>query len=261
MSQSQCGGSSSQTRYRSSPWWAFTPPTSLIGHRPLREREARRSPALLFRVHAVLASLSAGYPPLPGTFRCITHPFATRRHPEGPAAVRLACVRHAASVQSEPGSNSQVQSKNLARILRCACQRSTPRQHPHRSAVPKFLKNLPFPPHRLGSAAEPALFLTPSPLSIPSKPAPSYCLDPAPPGLPTASLTRFQRQQRERGRIVGKGGEKGKQEILIHPITKRKRHPERCRHQSSCAIAPSRTGRWTQAQSATLSATSANSGI
>ena len=80
-------------------------------------------------------------------------------------------------------------------------------------------------------------------------------------GLPTASLTRFQRQQRERGRIVGKGGEKGKQEILIHPITKRKRHPERCRHQSSCAIAPSRTGRWTQAQSATLSATSANSGI
>ena len=167
MSQSQCGGSSSQTRYRSSPWWAFTPPTSLIGHRPLREREARRSPALLFRVHAVLASLSAGYPPLPGTFRCITHPFATRRHPEGPAAVRLACVRHAASVQSEPGSNSQVQSKNLARILRCACQRSTPRQHPHRSAVPKFLKNLPFPPHRLSSAAEPALFLTPLPLSTP----------------------------------------------------------------------------------------------
>ena len=37
---------------------------------------------MLFRVHAVLASLSAGYPPLPGTFRCITHPFATRRQAE-----------------------------------------------------------------------------------------------------------------------------------------------------------------------------------
>ena len=28
VSQSQCGGSSSQTPYGSSPWWAFTPPTS-----------------------------------------------------------------------------------------------------------------------------------------------------------------------------------------------------------------------------------------
>ena len=48
------------------------------------------------------------YPPLKGTFRCITHPFAARRQPEGRAAARLACVKHAASVQSEPGSNSFV---------------------------------------------------------------------------------------------------------------------------------------------------------
>ena len=48
----------------------------------------------------------------PKTFRYITHPFATR-HPRSKllcAAVRLACVKHAASVQSEPGSNSYVQS-------------------------------------------------------------------------------------------------------------------------------------------------------
>src|SRR5690606_37603610 len=38
------------------------------------------------------------------------HPFATRRQTEVRAAVRLACVRHSASVQSEPGSNSSVQS-------------------------------------------------------------------------------------------------------------------------------------------------------
>ncbi len=168
MSQSQCGGSSSQTRYRSSPWWAFTPPTSLIGHRPLREREARRSPALLFRVHAVLASLSAGYPPLPGTFRCITHPFATRRHPEGPAAVRLACVRHAASVQSEPGSNSQVQSNKTSHASRDA-RASAPYPAPTPTPLdcPQILKELLPTPHHLSSAAEPALFLTPLPLSIP----------------------------------------------------------------------------------------------
>jgi hypothetical protein len=49
------------------------------------------------------------YPPRQGTFRCITHPFATRHQGCPRAAVRLACVKHAASVQSEPGSNSSVQ--------------------------------------------------------------------------------------------------------------------------------------------------------
>ena len=68
-----------------------------------------RSPAFLHRAYAVLIRLSPGYPPLQDTFRCITHPFATRRQGCPRAAVRLACVRHAASVQSEPGSNSSVQ--------------------------------------------------------------------------------------------------------------------------------------------------------
>ena len=67
-----------------------------------------RSPAFTRRSYAVLARLSPGYPPLLGTFRCITHPFATRHQGCPRAAVRLACVRHAASVQSEPGSNSSV---------------------------------------------------------------------------------------------------------------------------------------------------------
>lgn len=85
------------------------PTNYLIRHRPPLEREARRSPAFLLRAYAVLIRLSPGYPPLQDTFRCITHPFATRRQAEARAAVRLACVRHAASVQSEPGSNSSVQ--------------------------------------------------------------------------------------------------------------------------------------------------------
>src|SRR5690625_1863178 len=63
--------------------------------------------------YAVLARISPGYPPPLGRFPCLTHPFAARRHAEGSAAVRLACVKHAASVQSEPGSNSSVQSSWL----------------------------------------------------------------------------------------------------------------------------------------------------
>ena len=86
------------------------PTNYLICHRPLQSREVLRSPAFTPRSYAVLVRLSPGYPPLLGTFRCITHPFATRHQDCSRAAVRLACVRHAASVQSEPGSNSSVQS-------------------------------------------------------------------------------------------------------------------------------------------------------
>src|SRR5213076_2297623 len=77
---------------------------------PLLSREALLSPAFLSRAHAVLASLSTGYPPPEDTFRCITHSFAARRQGCPRAAARLACVRHAASVQSEPGSNSSIES-------------------------------------------------------------------------------------------------------------------------------------------------------
>ena len=51
----------------------------------------------------------------------VTHPFATLYAPEGALTVRLACVRHAASVHPEPGSNSpfekalQVKSINVVR--------------------------------------------------------------------------------------------------------------------------------------------------
>ena len=56
------------------------------------------------RHHPVLAVISNCYSEAKGRFPRVTHPCAT--NPEG--FVRLACVRHAASVRSEPGSNSQV---------------------------------------------------------------------------------------------------------------------------------------------------------
>ena len=55
------------------------PTNYLICHRPLHEREAFRSPAFNLSSYAVLIRLSPGYPPLLGTFRCVTHPFAARR--------------------------------------------------------------------------------------------------------------------------------------------------------------------------------------
>ena len=71
-----------------------------------------RSPALISAsskagCHAVLASLSGRYPPLEGRSPTCYSPV---RHSVSIATnrVRLACVRHAASVDSEPGSNSHV---------------------------------------------------------------------------------------------------------------------------------------------------------
>ena len=58
--------------------------------------------ALTLRYYAVLATLSGSYSPLRGRYQRVTHPSATK--PEG--FVRLACIRHTASVHPEPGSNS-----------------------------------------------------------------------------------------------------------------------------------------------------------
>ena len=41
----------------------------------------------------------------------VTHPFATVCAPEGALPVRLACVKHAASVHPEPGSNSPLKKR------------------------------------------------------------------------------------------------------------------------------------------------------
>ena len=72
-----------------------------------------RSPALISACskagcHAVLASLSGRYPPLEGRSPTRYSPVCHSTYPLRDFRVRLACVRHAASVDSEPGSNSHV---------------------------------------------------------------------------------------------------------------------------------------------------------
>ena len=56
--------------------------------------------------YRVLAVISHCYPLPEGRFLRVTHPFATLIVSEDTTTVRLACVMHAASVPSEPGSNS-----------------------------------------------------------------------------------------------------------------------------------------------------------
>ena len=90
------------------------PTNKLIGRGSLFKHQVLRSPALITThpragCYAVLALLSEGYPPLEGRSPTRYSPVChSTRSPKAANSVRLACVRHAASVDSEPGSNSQV---------------------------------------------------------------------------------------------------------------------------------------------------------
>src|SRR5215813_8292613 len=67
--------------------------------------------------YPVLAHLSVGYPRLEGRLPTCYSP--VRRFTRGllPFLARLACVRHAASVRSEPGSNSPVELEKCVRAV------------------------------------------------------------------------------------------------------------------------------------------------
>jgi hypothetical protein len=74
--------------------------------------------------HAVLAPVSQGYSPPQDTFLRVPHPSATDRC----RPVRLACVKHAASVRSEPGSNSQVHPAPSSSLRRLPAPSESPSQ-------------------------------------------------------------------------------------------------------------------------------------
>ena len=59
--------------------------------------------------YAELARVSPGYSPLPGRLPTCYSPVRRSTRSRSPFRARLACVRHAASVHSEPGSNSPVE--------------------------------------------------------------------------------------------------------------------------------------------------------
>ena len=115
VSQSQCGRSPSQVGYGSSPWWAVTSPTSSSNAGPSYTTGVFHTASC----DAVrLCGISSRFQLLSPCTRQVTHALLTRPplshkiiSPEGnqiKCFVRLACVKHAASVHPEPGSNSHV---------------------------------------------------------------------------------------------------------------------------------------------------------
>src|SRR5438445_8916982 len=105
-----------------------------------------RLAALIFRCYAVLASVSRCYSTLEG--RLVTCYSPGRHFTQGllPFLVRLACVRHAASVDSEPGSNSRLKPEICSRRNRSAIPRNHGHECPRSSARPYFVSTLGLEP-------------------------------------------------------------------------------------------------------------------
>jgi hypothetical protein len=116
----------------------------LIGRRTLSLPQALRSPGFTFRIpaersHAVLPLLSERYSPQRGRFPTRYSPVC---HASLAGHIRLACVRHAASVHSEPGSNSRFPSlcsrpeSSRTGPFICSCMLPAPGSHRSPTAFP-----------------------------------------------------------------------------------------------------------------------------
>ena len=108
------------------PMWPHTlsgrlPVAALVGHYPTNKLIGRKliphqknlsTTPTTMRSYRVLDPVSQAYPPVQG--RSLTC-YSPVRHSSTPASwslsVRLACVKHAASVHPEPGSNSPTKNK------------------------------------------------------------------------------------------------------------------------------------------------------
>ena len=116
------------------------PANWLISRDPLFQRIA----ALILRCYAVLASVSRGYPPLEGRLVTCYSPGRHFTHGLLHFLVRLACVRHAASVDSEPGSNSRLKPDVCRRVVgrlpspRIQCSLQKPLWFQQRRMAPPF---------------------------------------------------------------------------------------------------------------------------
>ena len=137
-----------------------------LPRRPANATRANPAPPKLWRegdaplpLHGVLVSVSRGCPPVRGMSLTRYAPF--RRSPapviaDRPAAPRLACVRPAASVHPEPGSNSSLY--NTTFVFFPCTGRSFPRPEGAGSAGParaSFFRFNELPPIRGGAPRAP----------------------------------------------------------------------------------------------------------
>jgi hypothetical protein len=81
------------------------PTNKLIGREPIPDRKTFHTPPCDSVSYPVLAPVSEGYPKVQGRLLTCYSPVRRSSTPKGLSA-RLACVKHAASVRPEPGSNS-----------------------------------------------------------------------------------------------------------------------------------------------------------
>jgi len=81
------------------------PTIKLIGREHIPHRKTFHPPRCLDESYPVLIPLSEGYPKVEGRLLTCYSPVRRSSTPKGLSA-RLACVKHAASVRPEPGSNS-----------------------------------------------------------------------------------------------------------------------------------------------------------
>ena len=91
------------------------PAVYLMGRDPIPRRRSFAREGMRLPGIVRYQSPFRGAVPVRGAGRSrVTHPFATLCPPEGGLTVRLACVRHAASVHPEPGSNSPLKKSRSA---------------------------------------------------------------------------------------------------------------------------------------------------
>ena len=81
------------------------PTNKLIGREPIPGRKLSTNHHAVTDAYPVLAPVSEGYPKAKGRLLTCYSPVRRSSTPKGLSA-RLACVKHAASVRPEPGSNS-----------------------------------------------------------------------------------------------------------------------------------------------------------
>jgi hypothetical protein len=86
------------------------PTNKLIGRGPIPRRKTFHTPRCLKVSYPVLAPVSRSYPRARGRLPTCYSPVRRSSTPKGLSA-RLACVKHAASVRPEPGSNSPSRTK------------------------------------------------------------------------------------------------------------------------------------------------------
>ena len=112
------------------------PTNKLIGREPTPRRKTFHPHPCRQRSYPVLAPVSEGYPKAKDRLLTCYSPVRRSSTPKGLSA-RLACVKHAASVRPEPGSNSPL---NASRQARRPAKHQPRERHPHARRRRPWLK-------------------------------------------------------------------------------------------------------------------------